>query len=180
MVIRLSRLGLLLAFVCAVNIFSWPNASQAQIIAPGGMGQLSQNSYPNDQYFLALNIYREGDLASAAEAFNDALGLCRKDPNGRWIDAIPVYAMLGECFYQVGDLPAAMENIDAALALAIRHRGWMAALDFNAVTRNAAAVPDQAAAWAAQHSCLGSNHQSHAVFSRFGRCFCSDQFRQAL
>ncbi len=46
-------------------------------------------------------------------------------------------------------LPAAIENIDAALALAIRHRGWLAALDFNAVTRNAASVPDQAAAWAA-------------------------------
>ncbi len=93
MVVRLSRFWLLFAFVCTITILSCWKTTHAQIIAPGGMGQLSQNSYPIDQYYLALNIYREGDLASAAEAFNDALGLCRKDPNGRWVDAIPVYAM---------------------------------------------------------------------------------------
>ncbi len=43
-------------------------------------GPVVSEQLSNDQYFLALNIYREGDLASAAEAFNDALGLCRKDP----------------------------------------------------------------------------------------------------
>ncbi len=132
----------------SVNHWALRN-SVAQIVAPGGLGQLSQNNYPNDQYFLALEIYREGNLAAAVEAFNDSLGLCRKDPTGRWIDAIPVHAMLAECFYQVGDLPAAIDNIDAALALAIRHRGWLSGLDYNTVTRNAAVQPNQAASWAA-------------------------------
>jgi hypothetical protein len=114
-----------------------------------GLDVAPANSYPNDQYFLALRIYREGDLVNAGVAFEQSLGLTRKDPTGRWIDAIPVHAMIGECLYQAGDLPGAIDNFDAALALAIRHRGWLSALTWNDLTSASQRQPDMAAAWAA-------------------------------
>lgn len=132
-----------------------PGASHAQN-TPGqnapvipGIDVAPANSYPNDQYFLALRIYREGDLVNAAVAFEQSLGLTRKDPSGRWIDAIPVHAMIGECLYQAGDLPTAIDNFDAALALAIRHRGWLSALTWADLSSASQRQPDMAAAWAA-------------------------------
>jgi len=124
-------------------------ASGPLVLPPGGLGQLSQNNYPNQQYYIALEFYREGDLANAADAFDSALGLCRKDINGRWIDAIPVHAMLGECFYFAGDLSAAAEQIDFALALAVRNRGWLSALDWSKSLNGGPQTPDTAAVWAA-------------------------------
>ena len=118
------------------------------VLGPGGLGQLSQNNYPNQQYYIALEIYREGDLANAAEAFDAALRFCRKDTSGRWIDAIPVHAMLGECFYFAGDLSAASEQIDFALDLAGRNRGWLASLDWTSALNGGAQGPDPAASWA--------------------------------
>jgi hypothetical protein len=113
-----------------------------------GAGYRTANSYPNPQYYLALEIYREGDLPTAAEAFDGALGRCRRDTNGRWIDAIPVHAMLGECFYQAGDLPAATEQFDFALGLAIQHRGWLSSLEWQDALVAAQRVPDSASRWA--------------------------------
>ncbi len=136
----------LLASACFA-VFSVFNHCDAQVIAPG-LDQAPSNSYPNAQYYLALEIYREGDLGTAAEAFDSALGQCRKDINGRWIDAIPVHAMLAECFYQAGDLAAASEQIDMALALAIRNRGWLSALEWQDSTVAAIMTPDPASAWA--------------------------------
>jgi len=107
------------------------------------------NTYPNDQYFFALQAYRDGDLVNAAIAFEQALGRTRKDSNGRWIDAIPVYAMLGECLYQAGDLPGAIENFDVALTLTARHRGWLSALTWNDLMSAPQRQPDMAATWAA-------------------------------
>lgn len=123
-------------------------AAQDPLIAPG-FDAVATNTYPNQQYYLALELYREGDLANAMQAFDGALSRTRRDPNGRWIDAIPVHAMIAECLYQAGDLPGAVDNIDAALALAIRHRGWLGALTWNDLASGAVRPPDQAAAWAA-------------------------------
>ncbi len=122
--------------------------AQDPIIAPG-FDAVPTNTYPNQQYYLALEISREGDLANAMQAFDGALSRTRRDPSGRWIDAIPVHAMIAECLYQAGDLPGAVDNIDAALALAIRHRGWLGALTWNDLASGAVRPPDPAAAWAA-------------------------------
>jgi len=120
----------------------------AQVFAPG-LDQAPQNTYPNEQYYFALEIYREGNLQDAFEAFEMALGRCRKDINGRWLDAIPVHAMLGECFYQAGDLPAAAEQAELALAIAANNRGWLSALEWQDVVSAAVRTPDQSSAWAA-------------------------------
>ncbi len=109
---------------------------------------IEENTYPNAQYYVGLELYREGSCGDASGAFDAALKICRRDPSGRWIDAIPVHAMLGECFYQAGDLPAATQQIDAALEIAIRYGGWLGRVDWNLVMKAGELARDPASAWA--------------------------------
>ncbi len=132
--------------LAVLTLFNEPAAAQA--IAVPGTDAVAQNSYPNSQYYVALQIYRDGNLGDAAEAFDSALGRCRRDINGRWIDAIPVHAMLGECFYQAGDLPAAVEQFDTALALMVQHHGWLSSLDWRDMVLSANRTADSVSSWA--------------------------------
>ncbi|QDV86538.1 CHAT domain protein [Stieleria magnilauensis] len=81
--------------------------------------------YPSPEYYFALEVYRSGDLERAMDAFDVAISRTRKDINGHWIDAIPVFAMMGECQYRLGDLEGAMQSLDMSLKIAIRYRGWL-------------------------------------------------------
>lgn len=141
-------ISLLLVWLICMMLPAPVARGQTAPVIPG-LDVAPSNTYPNDQYFLALRVYREGDLVNASVAFNQALGRTRKEPTGRWVDAIPVYAMLGECLYQAGDLPGAVENFDAALGLTIRHRGWLRALTWNDLMSAPQRQPDMAATWAA-------------------------------
>ncbi len=120
----------------------------AQAIDLAGMDEVAENNYPNAQYYIGLELYREGNLGDAAAALDAALHLTRRDTNGRWIDAIPVHAMLGECLYQAGELAAAVEHIDAALAIAIRYGGWTDRVDWSSAINTAKRSPDPTAVWA--------------------------------
>lgn len=88
-------------------------------------------AYPPREYYLAMEIYRTGELDRALDAFEMATRRTRRDINGRWIDAIPCYAMLGECQYWSGDLEGAMQSFDMVLKIAIRFRGWLARPEWN-------------------------------------------------
>ncbi|QEF97335.1 CHAT domain protein [Stieleria maiorica] len=83
------------------------------------------SGYPSPEYYFALEVYRSGDLEKAMDAFDIAVSRTRKDINGHWIDAIPVFAMMGECQYRLGDLEGAMQSLDMSLKIAIRYRGWL-------------------------------------------------------
>ncbi len=131
-------------------MFAWLSTAPvvAQGVLPGGGDQVGEYSYPNSQYYIGLELYREGNMSDASGRLDAALHNTRRDAVGRWIDAIPVHAMLGECFYQAGDLPAAVEQIDAALAIAIRHRGWMNRLDWNLAIVPGQRATHASASWA--------------------------------
>ena len=51
-------------------------------------------------------------------------------PQGRWIDSICAYTMLGESEYRLGHYPAAMDNYKAALQLYIEYGNWMQSVQF--------------------------------------------------
>ncbi len=93
----------------------------------GGLGGFEPaTSYPNEGYYTALFVYRDGDLERAVELFEQANRRTRRDINGQWIDAIPVYAMMAECYWHLGDMAAVRKSLDSAFQLAIRYRGWLA------------------------------------------------------
>ncbi|QDV56103.1 CHAT domain-containing protein [Rosistilla oblonga] len=87
--------------------------------------QNSARTYPPQQYYVGLAALREGALPDAVDLFESAIRSGRTDPSGKWIDSIPAYAMLGECNYQLGKLPLAHQNFDAAIGLMLRHSGWL-------------------------------------------------------
>lgn len=147
---RLLRSRIAIAAIAILTLLG-PLPADAQngpVIAPG-LDTSAVNTYPNENYYFGLAQYREGEIANAAMSFDLALGRTRKDPGGRWIDAIPVLAMTAECLYHTGDLAGAVENIDAALAIAVRNRGWLRALAWNDLMSGAVRQPDPAASWAA-------------------------------
>ena len=92
--------------------------------------QLQTAAYPSEDYYTGLQIYRTGDLSSAIRAFDSARRRTRRDINGHWIDAIPVYAMLAECHWHAGDLQATRENLDQVFAIVKRRRGWFGRVEW--------------------------------------------------
>lgn len=124
--------------------------SEAQQSMLGGVEPGVQ--YPSQQYYLALEVYRDGELEQAAEAFDHAMRMTRKDIHGQWIDAIPVYAMLAECFWQMGNLPACQANLDQALRIAIQYRGWLAQPDWESAIRGNVQLAPERGLWPAAAS----------------------------
>ncbi len=92
--------------------------------------QLPQQTYPSQTYYQALEVYRSGELSLAIKGFEDALSRGRRDTQGRWIDAIPVHAMLAECHYEAGNLRMAHQHLDQALQIASRFPNWIMSLQW--------------------------------------------------
>ncbi|WP_168566733.1 CHAT domain-containing protein [Crateriforma spongiae] len=103
---------------------------QAQPVV-GFPGSEPSGTYPNEFYYVALQDYRNGDLELAMDRFDVALGRCRRDINGRWIDSIPVLAMTAECHWHAGNLPACRAALDQVFQLVARHRGWLGRVDWD-------------------------------------------------
>jgi hypothetical protein len=108
-----------------------PVAAQSGLGGVGTLGGVEPGGqYPSRDYYVALEIYRSGDLEEAIRAFDNAMRGTRKDIRGRWIDSIPVLAMLAECNWQLGDLAAVRQHVDHVFQIAIRNRGWLGKIDW--------------------------------------------------
>lgn len=122
---------LILVALASLGVTQQAAAQGAGIGNFGTLGGVEpQGQYPNNQYYLALRIYRSGDLANAVNAFEASLRGSRRDINGRWIDAIPSLAMLAECYWHLGNLQACREQTDLVFDIAIRNRGWLGRVDW--------------------------------------------------
>ncbi len=107
------------------------STGHAQVIIGGAAGgPPSGVIYPSQQYYVALGLYREGRLPDAIDGFRGAIRSARTDAAGKWVDAIPSLAMLGECYYQNGDLGLALDQFDQALQITLRYDGWIGALQW--------------------------------------------------
>jgi len=116
-----------------------PRTAAAQVVA-GGIG-----SIPSHAYFNALPAYYDGDYQNALNVFLNE-SRASKTPAGPWIDAICYYTMAGECYYQLGQLPAALDSYNAALKLYLAYSPWMMRVQFPA-SIGPAAVGSRAAPW---------------------------------
>ncbi|WP_146514279.1 hypothetical protein [Rubripirellula amarantea] len=109
-----------------------PTTNQGAVnLGTGLMGGVEPSGqYPSQQYYLGLQTYRSGDLDQAVDVLESALRSSRRDINGRWIDAIPSLAMLGECYWHLGDLETSKQYVDQVGQIAIRYEGWLSSTDF--------------------------------------------------
>jgi CHAT domain-containing protein len=129
---------LVAALIAALMVAGNGAACLAQGKAPGGGGgtpgaggQLGRaKSAPNDYYFQTMGTYYDGDFRSALRNFRDAARMGIASTEGRWIDSICYYTMLGECYYQMGEYGNALDQYNAALELYLAHRDWMLRVEF--------------------------------------------------
>ena len=129
----------LLVAICIVSAASGASG-QVGGFGLGGIDPVAMR--PPASYYAALEVYRQGDLIEAARGFELSLGQTRKDSFGRWIDAIPVYAMMAECQWHMGNIPQAREHCDAVLQLTVLHRGWLRRVAWDtAVTASIQSTP---------------------------------------
>ncbi|REK09937.1 MAG: hypothetical protein DWQ37_17710 [Planctomycetota bacterium] len=116
-------------------------AAEAQIIAvPSATPAAGGGQIPSQLYFNALPNYYNGNYQDSLALFRNEARNGIKTVNSQWIDAIPYYTMAGECYYQLGQMPAALENYDAALKLYVAYSDWMMRVQFPqniAAARNA-------------------------------------------
>ncbi|WP_425614491.1 CHAT domain-containing protein [Anatilimnocola sp. NA78] len=124
---RLPRRGLILsvvAVVAACSALCPPTPVHAQ-----GLGN---RSLPGDAYFAMFGPYYDGDYASAIRGFRDSARGGLVSVEGRWVDAICQHTMMGESYYQMGDLANALDQYAAACKLFLAHRDWMLRVEFPA------------------------------------------------
>ena len=87
-------------------------------------------SFPTDEYTAYFSPYFSGEFREALAGFRSAARSAVRSSQGRWIDSICYYTMMGESLYQLGDTAAALEQFDTALSLYLTHRTWMQAVEF--------------------------------------------------
>lgn len=117
-----------LAFLAALLALLICQTAAAQAIA----GQRGPQSAPHDGYFAAFNSFYDGEFLEAGKDFRDAGRTGIASTEGRWIDSICYYTMMGECYYQMGKMGDALDQYTAALNLYLAHRDWMLRVEFPA------------------------------------------------
>lgn len=96
------------------------------------LAQPAVSDLPRTEFYVAAELYGAGQLGEAAKGYEVALRLARQVGQERWIDSIPPLVMLGECYFQQGDVAMAMEHYDAALMLALENPGWIDQIEVGA------------------------------------------------
>ena len=116
------------------------------IVGPlGGVQTVAQ--YPPQIYYLALELFREGDLIRAADAFESALAGSRKTINGYEIEAIAPLAMLAECYWYLGDLETSMQYLNRCSQVAVLQRGWLGSVTYEQVIQTGVRRPASQWLW---------------------------------
>ncbi len=125
-----------LAVVCvfAAGIAILTSTVSAQAVILNGGQNVQRNGmrrvYPNQAYYNGFTAVAEGDFVNAIKMFQNAGRNALRTPQGRWIDSICYFAMLGESYYQLGENKQALKYYDDALRLYLRNQDWMRLVEF--------------------------------------------------
>lgn len=86
---------------------------------------LHDQAYPSGRYWVALNRYYDGEYLDAVKDFHSEWRTSMKFGADRWVDSTCYAAMAGECYYQAGKYPEALEQFRLALELQCKYSIWM-------------------------------------------------------
>ncbi|MCP4194038.1 MAG: CHAT domain-containing protein [Planctomycetaceae bacterium] len=109
----------IIALLAVATLLPLPTSSSVQAQLADG------RAVPRESYFLSLDPYYSGDYRTAMRGFRSAARSGIRSIQGRWVDSICYFSMMGECFYHMGDLPAALEQHELALRLFANQTTWM-------------------------------------------------------
>lgn len=123
-----ARCGGIAILAVAMACWSPPRAAEAQVRlqAPN----IASRSVPPPRYFFIFNDFLDGEFNKAGKDFNDEGRGAIKNATSHWIDSICFHAMAGECLYQMGKLPEALDHFNNALALYSAFSDWMIRVQF--------------------------------------------------
>jgi tetratricopeptide (TPR) repeat protein len=89
----------------------------------------SDRMIPTHSYFATIaTYYNAGEYRRALDQFQSEWRGAIKTAQSRWIDSICYHTMMGECYYQMGELDKALEQYTAALRLYISFPDWLVRL----------------------------------------------------
>ncbi len=86
--------------------------------------------YPHMDYYRGFAAFHAGEYRDALRIFEASLRGGMRSTEGRWVDSICYYTMIGECHYHMGDFAKALENYEAAIKLSVIHNNWMLRVEF--------------------------------------------------
>ena len=92
--------------------------------------QVGRRPIPSPAYSMGFRPFNDGELIDAQKVFLRESRGAIKTIQARWIDSICYYTMVGECYYQMGKLPEAMEQYTAAVELVLANADWMTRVQF--------------------------------------------------
>ena len=101
--------------------------------------------YPGMEYDGTWERFSNGDFDIAMQDFAKILAR-RTQTQKPWIDSICYFTMIGECQFQAGNYPQALEAYDQALNVYFEFSDWPTYLDFS-TTRNVTAAPRLPTPW---------------------------------
>ncbi len=105
-------------------------------------------SLPNDKYYSGFGEYYRGEYSRALAIFRSGANGAYRDGTGRFLDSICFYTMTGECFYQMGSYPEAIEQYEAAIALYTNLKSWPQRTTFpTQILENSGAVAQARINW---------------------------------
>ena len=102
-----------------------PLAAACLLMGLAGEARAQRDTTPTTAYFAYFADYYSGEYGDALKGFQSEGRGSIKGINGRWIDAICYHTMCGECRYQMGQYPEALEQYTAALNLFLKFNDWM-------------------------------------------------------
>ena len=106
----------------AFTMSFWPGQVEAQLSARGA---------PSQAYNGTFSLLYDGDYRAAGEEYEQLRRSGIRFGTASWIDSICYHAMIGECYYQMGNLDAALTNYTAALRLYLTFPDWMNRVQFS-------------------------------------------------
>lgn len=93
-------------------------------------GTIEGHPIPTPRYYNGIRYLESGDFTTAARFYTQELRTAFRIGAAHWLDSICYYAMIGESYYQAGDLETALDNYNAALAIAMAYPNWMARVTY--------------------------------------------------
>ena len=119
------------------------------VVKPGAgtRNPMLDRTFPGDDYMLAREILDQGEYDDALKGFKHTWNRAVRDVDGRWIDSICHYTMMGECLYKLGRTSEALEMYTEGVKLFIAYRDWRMRVQFSDIGPSNRGITSQPIPW---------------------------------
>ena len=93
-------------------------------------GAAPRKAVPHEDYYASFAPFYAGEYRSAMTAFQSAAKGGIRSTDGRWVDSICYHTMIGECYFQQGNLADALDQYNSALNIFVAYQDWMLRVTF--------------------------------------------------